>query len=425
MDIRMNIENPIIPEHTVTGDAVQIMRAAWNAALPDTAVEKALAELPPYGGRLILVAAGKAAWQMAYAAHRTLGDRVDGGIVITKHDHAQGPIGDLLIREAGHPVPDADSYSATQEAIELIEDLKPEDLVLFLLSGGGSALFEKPLISPDEMDDITHQLLASGADIVEMNTVRKRLSAVKGGKFAQLCAPAKVFSVVLSDILGDPLDMIASGPAYPDSSTCEQAQAIAAKYRLRLSEEASRLLAQETPKELDNVESRITGPVRQLCAAAAETAAKLGYTPVVLTASLSCEAREAGSFLASIAQYHIGSGQSLAFIAGGETVVPLTGKGMGGRNQEIALAAAKGIDGFADTLVFSMGSDGTDGPTDAAGGVVTGETAGKLRAAGWDIDAVLRDNDAYHALHAADGLVFTGPTGTNVNDLSCLLLRGG
>ena len=425
MDIRMNIENPIVPDQTVTGDAVQIMRAAWNAALPDTAVEKALAELPPCGGRLILVAAGKAAWQMACAANRTLGGRVDAGIVITKHDHAQGPIGDLLIREAGHPVPDADSYSATQEAIELIEDLKPEDLVLFLLSGGGSALFEKPLISPEEMDDITHQLLASGADIVEMNTVRKRLSAVKGGKFAQLCAPAKVFSVVRSDILGDPLDMIASGPAYPDSSTCEQAQAIAAKYRLRLSEEASRLLAQETPKKLDNVESRITGSVRQLCAAAAETAARLGYTPVVLTASLSCEAREAGSFLASIAQYHIGSGQSLAFIAGGETVVHLTGKGMGGRNQEIALAAAKGIDGFADTLVFSMGSDGTDGPTDAAGGVVTGETAEKLRTAGWDIDAVLQDNDAYHALQAADGLVFTGPTGTNVNDLSCLLLRGG
>ena len=425
MDIRMNIENPIVPEHTVTGDAVQIMRAAWKAALPDTAVEKALAELPPYGGRLILVAAGKAAWQMAYAAHRTLGDRIDAGIVITKHDHAKGPIGALLIREAGHPVPDADSYSATQEAIELIKDLKPEDLVLFLLSGGGSALFEKPLVSPEEMDDITHQLLASGADIVEMNTVRKRLSAVKGGKFAQLCAPAKVFSVVLSDILGDPLDMIASGPAYPDSSTCEQAQAIAAKYRLRLSEKASRLLAQETPKQLDNVESRITGSVRQLCAAAAETAAELGYTPVVLTASLSCEAREAGSFLASIAQYHIGAGRSLAFIAGGETVVHLTGKGMGGRNQEIALAAAKGIDGFANTLVFSMGSDGTDGPTDAAGGVITGETAEKLRAAGWDIDAVLQNNDAYHALQAVDGLVFTGPTGTNVNDLSCLLLRGG
>lgn len=423
MDIRTNIENAIVPDHTVTGDAVQIMRAAWNAALPDTAVEKALAGLPPYTGRLILVAAGKAAWQMARAASRTLGERIDAGIVITKHNHAQGPIGNLLIREAGHPVPDSHSYSATQEAIDLIENLQGEDLVLFLLSGGGSALFEKPLIPPEEMDDITRQLLASGADIVEMNTIRKRLSAVKGGKFAQLCAPARVFSVVLSDILGDPLDMIASGPAYPDSSTCAQAQAIAAKYRLRLSEKAKSLLARETPKELNNAQSRITGSVGQLCAAAAQTAAALGYTPVVLTASLCCEAREAGSFLASIAQYHVGSGKSLAFIAGGETVVHLTGKGLGGRNQEIALSAAKGIAGCADTLVFSMGSDGTDGPTDAAGGVATGQTMAKLRAAGWDIDAVLGNNDAYHALQAVDGLVFTGPTGTNVNDLSCLLIR--
>ncbi len=425
MNIRTDISDPIVPDGTVTGDAVQIMRAALNAALPDTAVEKALAELPEYSGRLILVAAGKAAWQMAKAAHQSLGGRIDAGIVITKHDHAQGPIGNLLIREAGHPVPDADSYSATQECIDLIEDLKAEDLVLFLLSGGGSALFEKPLIPPEEMDDITHQLLASGADIVEMNTLRKRLSAVKGGKFARLCAPARVYSVVLSDILGDPLDMIASGPAYPDSSTCEQAQAIARKYGLKLSDAAAQLLTQETPKELDNVESRITGSVRQLCAAAAETCAKLGYEPVVLTASLCCEAREAGSFLASIAQYHIASGKSVAFIAGGETVVHLTGKGKGGRNQEIALSAARRIDGMADTLVFSMGSDGTDGPTDAAGGIVTGESAGAMRRAGLDIDAVLRDNDAYHALEKVDGLVFTGPTGTNVNDLSCLLIRGG
>lgn len=425
MDIRTDIANAIASDHTVIGDAVQIMRAAWKAALPDTAVEKALRELPPCAGRLILVAAGKAAWQMARTAWNTLGSRIDGGIVITKYGHSRGPIGSLLIREAGHPVPDAASYSATQEAIDLVTDLQAEDLVLFLLSGGGSALFEKPLIAPAELDGITHQLLASGADIVEMNTVRKRLSAVKGGKFARLCAPARVFSIVLSDILGDPLDMIGSGPAYPDSSTCAQAKTIADKYCLRLSEEATRLLAQETPKALDNVESRVTGSVGQLCAAAAETAVRLGYAPVVLTASLNCEAREAGSFLASIAQYHVGSGKSLAFIAGGETVVHLTGKGLGGRNQEIALSAAKGIAGLADTLVFSIGSDGTDGPTDAAGGIVTGETAAKLRAAGWNIDAALRNNDAYHALQAVDGLVFTGPTGTNVNDLSCLLIRSG
>ena len=408
---------------SIRNDAEKIMKAALNAALPDTAMQKALLDLPQVPGRLILVAAGKAAWQMAYAAEKELGSRISDGIVITKHDHAQGPIGKLTICEAGHPVPDADSYRSTQMAIDLVENLTGDDLVLFLLSGGGSALFEKPLIPPEEMDSITHQLLACGADIVEINTLRKRLSAVKGGKFAQLCAPAKVFSVVLSDILGDPLDMIASGPAYPDSSTREQAKAIAAKYDLKLSEQAAALLDIDTPKTLSNVESRITGSVRQLCAAASETCEALGYKPVVLTASLACEAREAGSFLAAIAQYHADTGESLAFIAGGETVVHLTGHGKGGRNQEIALAGARGIDGLQDTLIFSLGSDGTDGPTDAAGGMADGGTAAVLRSKGISIEAVLKDNDAYHALKAADGLIFTGPTGTNVNDLSCLLIK--
>lgn len=407
----------------VVEDAQIIMKAALDAALPDTAVKKALAELPEYRGKLILVAVGKAAWQMAAAAHKELGETLDGGIVITKHDHAQGPIGPLEIREAGHPVPDDDSYTATQAAIDMVTPLGADDLVLFLISGGGSALFEKPLIDSAEMDDITRQLLACGADIVEMNTLRKRLSAVKGGKFAQLCAPAQVFSVVLSDILGDPMDMIASGPAYPDSATKEQAKAIVEKYGLKLSANALALLDVETPKELSNVQSQITGSVRQLCAAASKAAAELGYEPVVLSANLYCEAREAGSFLAAIAQTHAGDGKSLAYIAGGETVVHLTGKGKGGRNQEIALSAAKGIDGIEDCVVFSLGSDGTDGPTDAAGGICTGESAAKLRARGISIDAVLKDNDAYHALKGIDGLIFTGPTGTNVNDLSCLLIR--
>lgn len=404
-------------------DAQIIMKAALDAALPDTAVKKALTELPEYHGKLILVAVGKAAWQMAAAAHRELGGKIDGGIVITKHDHAQGPIGPLEIREAGHPVPDEDSYTATQAAIDLVTPLGADDLVLFLISGGGSALFEKPLIDSAEMDDITRQLLACGADIVEMNTLRKRLSAVKGGKFAQLCAPAQVFSVVLSDILGDPMDMIASGPAYPDSATKEQAKAIVEKYGLKLSTDALALLDVETPKELSNVQSQITGSVRQLCAAASQTAKELGYEPVVLSANLYCEAREAGSFLAAIAQTHAGDGKSLAYIAGGETVVHLTGKGLGGRNQEIALSAAKGIDGMEGCAVFSLGSDGTDGPTDAAGGICTGESAAKLRAQGISIDEVLKNNDAYHALKKIDGLIFTGPTGTNVNDLSCLLIR--
>ena len=407
----------------IRSDAQKIMDAALKAALPDTAVQTALADLPPVAGKLILVAAGKAAWQMAQAAWKELRGRIDGGVVITKHNHAQGPIGNLTICEAGHPVPDQDSYTSTQIAIDMVQNLTGQDLVLFLLSGGGSALFEKPLISPEEMDDITHQLLASGADIVEINTLRKRLSAVKGGKFAQLCSPAKVFSVVLSDILGDPLDMIASGPTYPDSSTREQAKAIVEKYAIRLSPQALALLEIETPKELDNVDSRITGSVRQLCAAASATCQELGYQPIVLTANLACAAREAGSFLGAIAQFHQDTPQSVAYIAGGETVVHLTGHGMGGRNQEIALSGAKAIDGLKDTLIFSLGSDGTDGPTDAAGGIADGTTAAALREKGISIDAVLKDNDAYHALKAVDGLIFTGPTGTNVNDLTCLLIK--
>ena len=404
-------------------DANIIMQAALHAALPDTAVEKALKELPRYSGKLVLIAAGKAAWQMAHAAYAQLGTKIDSGVVITKHGHAMGPIGPLDIREAGHPVPDEDSYTATAAAIQAVSGLKSDDLVLFLLSGGGSALFEKPLLPPEELADITKQLLACGADITEINTLRKRFSAVKGGKFAQLCAPAHVFSIVLSDILGDPLDMIASGPAYPDSTTSEQAQAIAKKYDLHLSDLARDLLTRETPKDLPNAESRITGSVRQLCAAASESAQALGYKPVVLTASLFCEARDAGSFLASIAQYHADTKESLAFIAGGETVVHLTGHGKGGRNQELALAAARGIDGLRDTLVFSLGSDGTDGPTDAAGGWVDGTSLRRLAEKGYDLDAVLQDNDAYHALSAVDGLILTGPTGTNVNDLSVLLIR--
>ncbi len=295
--------------------------------------------------------------------------------------------------------------------------------MLFLLSGGGSALFEKPLIPGDELQDITRQLLACGADITEINTIRKRLSAVKGGRFAQACSPARVFSIVLSDIIGDPLDMIASGPACPDSSTCAQAMAIVEKYSLSLSPAAFSLLSKETPKALDNATTRITGSVRELCAAAADSCRRLGYQPVLLTDQLDCEAREAGRFLAAVLRSHAGDSRSLAFIAGGETVVHLTGSGLGGRNQELALAAALGISGIDGAAVFSVGSDGTDGPTDAAGGYVDGDTLGELAAKGLDLSAVLKANDAYNGLKAVGGLIVTGPTGTNVNDVSVALLR--
>ncbi len=402
-------------------DAQTILSAAIGAVMPDEAVKKALAG-QEFSGKVVPVAAGKAAWQMAKAAHDHLGNKIDCGIVITKYDHVKAPIADFLCCEAGHPVPDENSFRSTQMALDAVANLTENDTVLFLLSGGGSALFEKPLIAGEELQDITNQLLACGADIVEINTIRKRLSAVKGGRFAQHCAPAKVFSIVLSDILGDPLDMIASGPACPDQSTCADAVAIAEKYHLRLSDAARALLQQETPKTLTNVTTHITGSVRQFCAAAEESCKKLGYETVVLTDMLNCQAKEAGSFLASILRTHAASGKKLAFIAGGETVVQLTGKGKGGRNQELALSAAIGIDGLTGAAVFSVGSDGTDGPTDAAGGYVDFETAETLRRCGTDIFATLADNDAYHALQKTDGLIITGPTGTNVNDVAVALL---
>ena len=402
-------------------DAERIISASLRAVLPDGAVQRALKDFQKAGnGRTLLVAAGKAAWQMAKAAIDTLGS-VDGGVVVTKYGHVKGEIPGARCYEAGHPVPDENSFYATEQALELVRGLTEEDTVLFLLSGGGSALFEKPLIPGAELQDITKQLLACGADIVEMNTIRKRLSGVKGGRFAERCAPARVFSIVLSDILGDPLDMIASGPAYPDSSTCAEAQAIVKKYGLTLTEDARSLLAQETPKTLDKVTTRITGSVRELCAAAAKAAETLGYESVYLTDRLCCEAREAGSFLASVLKSHAGDGKKLAFIAGGETVVHLTGKGLGGRNQELALAAAPGIAGL-DAAVFSVGSDGTDGPTDAAGGYADGGTLSALGEQGLDVFEVLKRNDAYHALKAVGGLIVTGATGTNVNDVAVALL---
>lgn len=408
---------------TLREEADQIIQKAIEAVMPDEAVAKALRGRTFGPGRIYLVAAGKAGWQMGKAAADILQDKLEAGVVVTKYDHVKGEIPGIQCFEAGHPVPDENSFLATQAALDLAARATAGDEVIFLLSGGGSALFEKPLVSGEELQDITRQLLACGADIVEMNTIRKRLSGVKGGRFAKACEPAHVFSIVLSDILGDPLDMIASGPAYPDSSTCEEALAIVKKYGLQISETAMSLLEQETPKTLANVETQITGSVSDLCRAAARACEELGYEPAILTDQLSCEAREAGRFLAAIAKTHQKTEKSVAFLAGGETVVHLTGKGKGGRNQELALAASEDIAGLSGTAVFSVGSDGTDGPTDAAGGYSDGTTRERLAGQGLSVYEVLQDNDAYHALQKTGGLIVTGATGTNVNDVAVLLIR--
>lgn len=408
---------------TLHDDALLIARRAIDAAMPDAAVRRALAAHRDFlnaPGRLILVAVGKAAWTMARAAWGEA--RFDGGVIVTARGCAHGPVGNAAIIEAGHPIPDEMSILGAETALERVRGLTEHDRVLFLLSGGGSALFEKPLIAPDELARVTDCLLRSGADIVAINTIRKRLSAVKGGRFALACRPARMLSLVLSDVLGDPLDMIASGPAAPDTSTSREALALAGRYALPLSDAARACLARETPKALDNVESEIIGSVSLLCASAADTARALGYEPLLLTDRLDCEAREAGAFLAAMAKTHAGRGRR-AFILGGETVVHVRGRGLGGRNQELALAAAGGLNGL-NAALMSVGSDGRDGPTDAAGGCVDGASLERCRAAGVDIAAALADNDAYHALDRIGALIRTGPTGTNVGDLTVLLISG-
>ena len=397
--------------------------SAIRAVLPEKAVCRALKGMR-FPGRVFLLAVGKAAPRMAKAALSVLPRPVTDGLVVSKYGHFDGPIGGLRCLEAGHPVPDENSVLAGEAALKLTEDLLEDDTVLFLLSGGGSALLEKPLIDLAELQDITNQLLACGAEITEINAIRKRLSAVKGGRFAAHCAPAKVEAVILSDVLGDPMDSIASGPVSPDSATCADAQGIAAKYGLCLSPKAEACLRTETPKEIGNVHAQVVGSVRELCRAAGEACERMGYEPVFLTDQLNCEAREAGRFLSAVLRAHADTGKKLAFLAGGETVVHLTGTGLGGRNQELALAAAEGLRGLKNACVISVGSDGTDGPTDAAGGYADGDSFDELKEKGIALHEALQANDAYHALHAVDGLIHTGPTGTNVNDISIGLIDG-
>lgn len=407
-------------------DAEQIIDVAIASVQPDAAVRRALSNIV-FSEHVYIVAIGKAGWQMANAAVSYLqenGIKYEKGIVITKYHHVMGQLPRIHCVEAGHPVPDENSFKGTQEVLSMVKDLTEEDMVLFLVSGGGSALFEKPRISKKELSDITEQLLASGADIVEMNTIRKRLSEVKGGRFALACMPAMVETVVLSDIVGDPMDMIASGPAYPDASSCADAGKIAKKYKLRLSAEAERCLKDETPKELRNVHTQIIGSVRQLCKAAQKACKELGYKPRILAEDVTAEAREVGWDFAqlSLIKKNHAEKNKIALIAGGETIVHLQGKGRGGRNQELAFSAMKVIAGQKDIAIFSVGSDGTDGPTDAAGGYVDGDSYEALRNAGLSYEEILQDNDCYHGLQAIDGLVLTGPTGTNVNDFWVALI---
>ena len=404
-------------------DAEHIARGAVTAVMPDNAVQRALKSISFRDGNIYLVAVGKAAWQMADAAVKHLDIPVREGIVLTKYDHVKGDIPNVRCCEAGHPVPDENSYLGTEKVLEMTKDLSAQDTVLFLLSGGGSALFEKPLVAPEKVQKTTQKLLSCGADIVQINTIRKRLSGVKGGRFAQWCAPAQVEAIILSDILGDPVDMIASGPAAADTSTSEQALSIAAACGIT-DPEVLALLSQETPKDITNVNTQIIGSVRELCRAAEKIATSLGYEAIYLTDQLDCEASQAGAYLAKELKKYQHSNRKVALLAGGETVVTLRGNGLGGRNQELALSAASVLSQIPNAAIISVGSDGTDGPTDAAGGYADTKTIAALEEKGLDYSQMLGNNDSYHALKAIDGLIFTGPTGTNVNDVTVALILG-
>ncbi|HBF11410.1 MULTISPECIES: glycerate kinase type-2 family protein [Thermotoga] len=401
--------------------AIEIVKNSIESVLPDRAVKDTLKDLNLQD--VFLVSVGKAAWRMAKAAFDVLNGKIRKGIVITKYGHSEGPIDDFEIYEAGHPIPDENTMRATRRVMEIVEELNEKDTVLFLLSGGGSALFELPMegVSLEELQKITDSLLKSGANIEEINTVRKHLSQVKGGRFAEKIFPARVVTLVLSDVLGDRIDVVASGPTSPDASTSEEAIRILERYRISVSNEVKKALLKETPKHLSNVEIHVLGNVQKVCEAAKKIATEKGFNSEILTTTLDCEAKEAGRFIASIMKEIKFRDRPLekpaAVIFGGETVVHVKGNGLGGRNQELALSAAIALEGVEGVVLCSVGTDGTDGPTDAAGGIVDGRTAKILKEMGEDPVEYLENNDSYNALKKAGALLKTGPTGTNVNDL--------
>ena len=406
-------------------DANYIINKTLEQNAPDKAVIKAL---EGYDKPCYIMAIGKAAWTMAKAAHDFFCEKALGGVVITKYDHSNGEIGNLHIFEAGHPIPDENSVKATEFAISFFSKLTEKDNVVFLISGGGSALFESPVagVSLGDMEKLSKDLINSGADITKINTVRKRLSKVKGGGFANICAPANIYCVILSDVLGNDPAAIASGPASTNNSTSADAMKIIKDFGVEISDKIAGKLEEEKFYQVTNATHSIIGSVHNLCDSASIFAKEMGYAPYIMSESMTIQAREAGNMLASVAE-KVRLGDTLplpcALIFGGETVVKVKGNGKGGRNQELALAAALGIENMETVCIFSFGSDGTDGPTDAAGGVVDGFSAGNYKELGLNANEYLDDNNSYEILKKSGDLLITGPTGTNINDAAVILIK--
>lgn len=416
-------------------DARAILKAALLAADPTAAVEAALRrrrDLDRYG-RIFVVGAGKAGGTMARAAEKLLGKRIFAGCVNVKDGDA-ARTKRIELRPCGHPVPDERGVEGAKRIAELCNQAGERDLVICLLSGGASALmpYPAPPISLAEKQETTRLMLACGANIHELNALRKHISLIKGGQLAKMAAPARVLCLILSDVVGDDLDVIGSGPTAPDVSTFETALAVLDKYGLRERVPASvreRLEGGEgeTPKPgnplFGKVENIVVGSNQKSLEAAAGAAKALGYRTMILASTIEGETRDVARMHAAIARQIRMSGQPLrapaCVISGGETTVTIRGEGKGGRNQEFALAAAMDIAALKDTLILSAGTDGTDGPTDAAGAIADGDT---LRRSRRSAEEALRNNDSYPYFEELKDLIITGSTGTNVMDLHLILV---
>ncbi len=378
--------------------------------------------------RVLVIGGGKASVPMAQAIVDLAGDHITAGVIVTKHGHAGGwsaPGFDVI--EAGHPVPDEDSVRGAEAVAEVAARATERDLVLCLVSGGGSALLTHPVagVSLDDLQAVTDKLLRSGATINEINSVRKHLSSIKGGNLARLAAPASLVTLILSDVIGDPLDVIASGPTVPDTTMVADAREVLERYGV-----VGAGALRETPKPgdpvFDGVQNVVVGSNRLAARAAAEKARSLGFETLLLGSYVEGEAREVAKVAAALAKGVRADGDPVpppaCLVWGGETTVTIRGEGKGGRNQELALAAALALDGWRGIYVMALATDGTDGPTDAAGAVATGATMELARARGLDARSALAENDSYRFFDELGDLIRTGPTGTNVNDLLFVLV---
>ena len=390
--------------------------------------------------RILVVGAGKAGAPMARALEDLLGDRISDGVIVVKEGHGL-PLQHIRIHEAGHPVPDQRGIRGAEDILSLVSEAGERDLILCVISGGGSALLVAPAegISLEDKQEVTRLLLACGANIHEINTVRKHLSRAKGGWLARFAHPATVVTLILSDVIGDDLNVIGSGPTVPDPSTFADAEGVFKKYDIWGRAPASvkdRLQKglkgdiQDTPKSGDMAFQRcyaeLVGTNIQALMAASKEAERQGYRPLILSSTVEGEAREVAKVLTAIAKEVRSSAHPIpvpaCILCGGETTVTLQGDGKGGRNQEFALAAALIIDGMENVVVLSGGTDGTDGPTDAAGAIADGTTVARARAGGLVPLNYLRRNDSYHFLQALGDLIITGPTRTNVMDVYMVLV---